>query len=144
MNSTDKRIEELLNRAGQTISDLPTSDGRHLTYDNELRSNAEHQVFDFAGQSGYVDVIDCLAMHQDYIIHQAEIIDRLETALENQVTLHENLMHVIGNADIPDGVSYDQFCLVVDNIYRAVQTAQEGWENYESGVPKDGGVDDAD
>lgn len=64
----------------------------------------------------------------------AEIIDRLEWALENQVTLHENLMHVISNADIPEGVSYDQFCLVVDSIYKAIQTAQEGWENYEEGA----------
>lgn len=137
MNSCDERIEKTLNRAGQTASDLPKSYGWYLTYDKELRSNAEHQVFEFAGQSGFVDIIDCLAIHQDYIIHQAEVIDRLETALENQVTLHENLMHVIANADIPEGVSYEQFCLVVDSIYKAVQTAQEGWETYDIDSPKD-------
>lgn len=81
--TSNERIEKTLNRAGQTASDLPKSYGWYLTYDKELRSNAEHQVFEFAGQSGFVDIIDCLAIHQDYIIHQAEVIDRLETALEN-------------------------------------------------------------
>lgn len=79
----DERIEALLNRAGQTISDLPKSDGKHLTYDRESRSSAEHEVFAYAKQSGYVDVIDCLAMHQDYILHLTDVIDRMETALEN-------------------------------------------------------------
>lgn len=79
----DERIEKLLNRAGQTISDLPKSDGKHLTYNRESRSSAEHKVFAYAKQSGYVDVIDCLAMHQDYILHLTDVIDRMETALEN-------------------------------------------------------------
>ena len=79
----NERIEQLLNRAGQTISDLPKSDGKHLTYDRESRSSAEHGVFAYAKQSGYVDVIDCLAMHQDYILHLTDVIDRMETALEN-------------------------------------------------------------
>ena len=80
--TADERIEKLLNRFGQTISDLPQSDTRHLTYGRESRSNAEHQVFAFAGKSGYVDILDCLAMHQDYICHLADVIDRMETALE--------------------------------------------------------------
>ena len=120
MNSADKRIEELLNRAGQTISDLPKR------YRQEHRNTA----FDAADKFG-----GSLSMTQDfenYILHLTDIIDRFEWALENQVTLHESLMHVIANADIPEGVSYDQFCLVVDSIYKAVQTAQEGWENYDT------------
>lgn len=75
-------IEKLLNHFCVTISDLPKSDGRHLTYDRDLRSNAEHQVFAFAGKSGLVDIIDCLAMHQDYIMHQSDVIEKLVTALE--------------------------------------------------------------
>lgn len=142
----NERLEALLNQAGQTISDLPNGDGRHLIYDRELRKCVVRASRDLHGIScdDLVDIIDETRMVTDYILHLTDIIDRMEWALENQVTLHENLMHVIGNADIPDGVSYDQFCLVVDNIYRAIQTAQEGWENYEEGVPKDGGVDDAD
>lgn len=125
MNSCDERLEALLNRAGQTISDLP-KDYSDI-YCIQAYAEAETWSPDVS------TVREC----SKYILHLTDIIDRFETALENQVTLHENLMHVIGNADIPDGVSYDQFCLVVDNIYRAVQTAQEGWETYEEGVPKD-------
>lgn len=128
MNSCDERIEKTLNRARQTISDLPDP--------NSYTLEEEGRAMEAAAEYG--------CSKEAYILHLTDVIDRFEWALENQVTLHENLMHVIGNADIPDGMSYDQFCLVVDSIYKAVQTAQEGWENYEEGVPKDGGVDDDD
>lgn len=151
MNSADKRIEELLNRAGQTISDLPQSfAGGPEAYGEEARKNAL-----CAAWSWYLpavisagDAVDFMQNRRNetvmaqYILHLTDIIDRMGWALENQVTLHENLMHVISNADIPEGVNYDQFCLVVDSIYKAIQTAQEGWETYEEGVPKDGSVDD--
>lgn len=131
----DERIEKTLNRAGQTISDLPRANGIGMpygvaNYEPLLKEASDFMQFNAPAGFEVFNVIQ-------YALHLTDVIDRLEWALENQVTLHENLMHVIGNADIPDGVSYDQFCLVVDNIYRAVQTAQEGWENYESGVPKD-------
>ena len=126
----DERIEELLNRAGQTISDLPKR------YEQAVRNNAFDAADHFGGS------LSMTQNFEDYILHLTDVIDRMETALENQVTLHEHLIHVIGNADIPDGVSYEQFCLVTDSIYKAVQTAQEGWENYEDGVPKDWSVDD--
>lgn len=129
MNSCDERLEALLNRAGQTISDLPKD------YSDEMCMRAYACVQQLRSENKLSSWHECLK----YILHLTDVIDRLETALENQVTLHENLMHVIGNADIPDGVSYDQFCLVTDSIYKAIQTAQEGWENYEEGVPKDGG-----
>ena len=135
MNSADKRIEELLNRAGQTISDLPKANGIGMPYGVDTYKPLLKEASNFTqinAPAGF-EVFNVI----QYALHLTDVIDRLETALENQVTLHENLMHVIGNADIPDGASYEQFCLVVDNIYRAVQTAQEGWENYESGVPKD-------
>lgn len=135
MNSADERIEKLLNRAGQTISDLPKVNGigmpyRIDKYESLLKAAADFTQFNAPAGFEVFNVIQ-------YALHLTDIIDRFEWALENQVTLHENLMHVIGNADIPESVSYEQFCLVVDSIYRAVQTAQEGWENYESGVPKD-------
>lgn len=126
----DERIEKLLNRAGQTISDLPKR------YEQAVRNNA----FDVADHFG--GSLSMTQNFEDYILHLTDVIDRLEWALDNQVTLHENLMHVIANADIPEGVSYEQFCLVTDSIYKAIQTAQEGWENYEAGVPKDWSVDD--
>ena len=136
MNSADKRIEELLNRAGQTISDLPKPSESSFAYSGKLEEACEAAMKFSKGEEAKEPVYFELVL-ADYILHLTDIIDRFEWALENQVTLHENLMHVISNADIPDGVSYDQFCLVVDSIYKAIQTAQEGWENYEEGVPKD-------
>lgn len=133
----DGRIEKTLNRAGQTISDLPKA----YSYDQMIKA-AETMTAYLAKLYPDDPIRDEPENFLWFILHLTDIIDRMEWALENQVTLHENLMHVIGNADIPEGVSYDQFCLVVDSIYKAVQTAQEGWENYEDGVPKDGSVDD--
>lgn len=125
----DERIEKLLNRAGQTISDLPDK------YDEMAIDAAANTAEAWSHRITW-------RRYVDYILHLTDVIDRMETALENQVTLHEKLMHVIGNADIPEGFSFKQFCLVAGSIYTAVQTAQEGWENYEEGVPKDGSVDD--
>ena len=150
MNSCDERIEKTLNRVGQTISDLPKASeysyahsvNNHEVYGNVMKAVCEFNRMDH--DENYRKDFDAFRALVDYVMHLTDVIDRMETALENQVTLHENLMHVIGNADIPDGVSYDQFCLVVDNIYKAVQTAQEGWENYEEGVPKDWSEDDED
>ena len=140
----DERIEKTLNRAGQTISDLPEG---YLLNAGEAKAIQGVACRWFVNEDAPEGValrnLVSIPLYQ-YILHLTDVIDRMEWALENQVTLHEHLMHVIGNADIPDGVSYDQFCLVVDNIYKAVQTAQEGWENYEAGVPKDGGADDED
>lgn len=122
----DERLEKLLNRAGQTISDLPSP----IDYNIEQEELAMEAAADFGGGL------------EAYILHLTDVIDRLEQALENQVTLHENLMHVIGNADIPESVDYEDFSLVVDSIYKAVQLAQEGWESYEGGVPEDQRIDD--
>lgn len=137
MNNCDERIEKTLNRAGQTISDLPNDYLLNAGEAKAIQGVACRWFIDEDAPEGVaLRNLVSIPLYQ-YILHLTDIIDRLETALDNQVTLHENLMHVISNADIPDGVSYDQFCLVVDSIYKAVQTAQEGWENYEEGVPKD-------
>ena len=121
----DERIEALLNRAGQTISDLPKR------YEQEHRNTAFDAADKFGGS------LSMTQNFEDYILHLTDVIDRLEQALENQVTLHENLIHVICNADIPESVDYEDFSLVVDSIYKAVQLAQEGWETYEGGCPRE-------
>jgi len=138
----DERIEKILNRAGQTISDLPEGYLLNACEAKAIQGVACRWFVDEDAPEGVaLRNLVSIPLYQ-YILHLTDVIDRLETALDNQVTLHEHLIHVIGNADIPEGVSYDQFCLVVDSIYKAIQTAQEGWENYEDGVPKDGSVDD--
>lgn len=134
MNSADKRIEELLNRAGQTISDLPRKQGEPYSGENCQKANgtAWRWYLNVDTDMDDYDSTRSKFVLKLYILHLTDVIDRMEWALENQVTLHENLMHVIGNADIPEGVSYKQFCYVVDSIYKAIQTAQEGLENYDT------------
>ena len=132
--TTDERLEALLNRAGQTISDLPKHQEYHFSYPAYLQSRVWDHIKSIYGDKWHE--LDYQRLFVDYILHLTDIIDRMETALENQVTLHDNLMHVIGNADVPDDVSYEQFCLVVDSVYKAVETAQEGWESYEGGRPE--------
>ena len=132
MNSVDKRIEELLNRAGQTISDLPKGYFLNAGEAKAIQGAACRWFIDDDAPEGVaLRNLVSIPLYQ-YILHLTDIIDRMEWALDNQVTLHEHLIHVIANADIPEGVSYEQFCLVTDSIYKAVQTAQEGWENYDT------------
>ena len=66
--TADERLEALLNRAGQTISDLPEG------Y-SENKAEAVFNLFEFDGE------LDATV----YIIHLAAIIDRMETALENVI-----------------------------------------------------------
>ena len=64
--TADERIEALLNRAGQTISDLPGP----LGYTAKQEAAAMEAAADFGGD----DVL---------ILHLTDVIDRMETALEN-------------------------------------------------------------
>lgn len=67
----DERIENLLNRAGQTISDLPKR------YEQEHRNTAFDAADHFGGS------LSMTQNFEDYILHLTDVIDRMETALEN-------------------------------------------------------------
>ena len=67
----DERLEQLLNRCGQTISDLPKqhyAENRSMAFDEALKY--------FGGN-------DPWKASDEYILHLTDIIDRMETALEN-------------------------------------------------------------
>ena len=66
--TADERLEKLLNRAGQTISDLPGPFG----YTTKQEEAALEAAADFGGE-------------EPLILHQTDIIDRMETALENVI-----------------------------------------------------------
>lgn len=69
----DERIEALLNRAGQTISDLPKR------YEQEHRNTAFDAADHFGGSL-------CMTQNfEDYILHLTDVIDRMETALGNVI-----------------------------------------------------------
>ena len=102
--TADERIEKLLNRYGQTIADLPAGEMIH--------QGVIHQVYGQPNQYGflpkiygeerssaaliaacqyhhleerkieYLGVVNRLIVYEDYICHLADIIDRMEAALE--------------------------------------------------------------
>ena len=81
--TADERIEALLSRFGQTISDLPTGQPdvkRGLAYSTETRLNARLTAARHCKAD--LDVSNETVM-ADYICHLADVIDRMETALSN-------------------------------------------------------------
>ena len=81
--TADERIEKLLNRFGQTISDLPKPDERkkRYTYGWYTKLNLDKAARKWEGIDSYFswDVVG------DYACHLCDIIDRLEIALETAV-----------------------------------------------------------
>lgn len=66
----DERLEKLLNKAGQTISDLPTR------YDEYAHSLAAEAAETWSSRITW-------RRYTDYILHLTDVIDRLEWALDN-------------------------------------------------------------
>ena len=129
-------FEERLAALGVDLSDLPQFDGCHLTYDRQSRSMAEQEVYRFEGMSGqFVDIIDCLKMHQDYILHLVDIIDRMETRIVNLTGERDYLLRLYG-FDCEDCKKYDECNHDGDYCERDLV---EDW----AGVPEDWRVDDA-
>ena len=69
--SADERLEKLLNRFGQTISDLPE------IYEDESRESGVNSAIKWSRKTGG----RVLAV-ENYICHLCDVIDRMETALE--------------------------------------------------------------
>lgn len=81
MLKADERIEKLLNCFGQTISDLPK--GRDYMHKDKLivsMKNADRQAFDWFNPELRGE-FDFFGLHA-YICHLADVIDRMEVALE--------------------------------------------------------------
>lgn len=78
--SADERIEKLLNRFGQTISDLPKPSFTDFAYSYKHRQNARKAAYRFDyDEDGEFNKSSV----DDYICHLADVIDRMESALEN-------------------------------------------------------------
>lgn len=69
----DERIEKTLNRAGQTISDLPKD------YSDVDCMRAYAAVQEWRSENNLSTQHEC----EKYILHLTDVIDRMETALEN-------------------------------------------------------------
>lgn len=87
--TADERIEKLLNRFGQTIEDLPNPkdyDWSRSAYDDVHLQSAKKAAYVWMWDE-YQDA-DIIPMDEiepplcDYICHLADVIDRMEIALE--------------------------------------------------------------
>ena len=94
--TADERIEKLLNHFGQTIADLPKpkniGNGFFTAgYNNESRHVAANSVLQYL-IPGAVDIDQqnkgsMLMALEDYICHLADVIDRMEVALETALRI---------------------------------------------------------
>ena len=101
----DERIEKLLNRAGQTISDLPRSfAGGPEAYGDEPRKNALCAAWSWylpavisAGEAmDYIQNRRNETVMDQYILQLTDVIDRMETALENVCGERDYLRQISG------------------------------------------------
>jgi len=90
----DERIEKLLNRAGQTISDLPRVNGIGMPYGvdrYEPLLKAASDFIRFNAPAGF-EVFNVI----QYALHLTDVIDRMETALENVCGERDYLRQIAG------------------------------------------------
>ena len=79
--TADERIEKLLNRFGQTISDLPKPENKEYSYGWYKMQHLDKAAIKWGKKDTYFawDVV------ADYACHLCDVIDRLEIALETAV-----------------------------------------------------------
>ena len=144
----DERIEKLLNKAGQTISDLPRSfAGGPEAYGEEARKNAL-----CAAWSWYLpavisagDAVDFMQNRRNetvmaqYILHLTDIIDRMETALENVCGEHDYLVWAL-KKNYPCDVCIHRYKYRFEKPCDLCERANSKFEF--AGVPEDWWVDD--
>lgn len=139
--TADERLESLLNRAGQTISDLP---GDYETA--KLRGIADviHDWRPYDPNDGPKAILDA---YRKYILHLTDIIDRMETALENVCGERDFLLKVIQRHR--DGTPV-QDCEICTFYYDYSGVCGEDCDDespetdyFEFGVPEDISVKDA-
>lgn len=111
--TADERIEKLLNHFGQTIADLPKADGMHHVYDCGHRKMAEKTAYEWHKVIGpYFDMIDSVRMLDSYICHLADVIDRMEIALETALIQLDGKCNKCSSYDDCDGNCSEQFRII--------------------------------
>lgn len=105
--TADERIEALLNRAGQTISDLPrkgteASEPYPLSACPKANGAAWGWYLDIGGDMDDYDSTRTKLVLKQYILHLTDVIDRMETALENVIGERDYLMAVVDSGGLFD------------------------------------------
>lgn len=94
--TADEHLEQLLNRAGQTISDLPKGNRKEGAYPGQkVRAMQAVCQFDRMLDVSDVGILNCL----DYILHLTDVIDRMEWALENVIGERDYLEKRLADVD---------------------------------------------
>lgn len=146
--TADERLEALLNRAGQTISDLPKKGMMEVSEPYPLNAlpKANGAAWNwYLGIGTDMDDYDSTRSKMIlklYILHLTDIIDRMETALENVCGERDYLRHVAGvdgcwtctNSDSGMECHRPEGCVLNDEGRCA------GYEY--AGIPEDWRVDD--
>lgn len=147
--TSDERIEALLNRAGQTISDLPRKwDGCvSEPYSGEQCYKAHGAAWAwYVGEDQRAvpelerqeSTRDRLVL-RSYILHLTDVIDRMETALENVIGERDWLKSVL------ERHLFCETCVGGQGMEPCVDGHRCSIENPNyrySGVPEDWGADD--
>lgn len=114
----DERLEQLLNRAGQTISDLPDR------YDEDAHRLAAYRAEQWSMRITW-------RQYTDYILHLTDVIDRLEWALENLLNLKDRHVHIVSNVDAPEGMAQEQYFTAAEAIIDATDKYRAGLEPWD-------------
>jgi len=110
--TADERIEKLLNRFGQTISDLPkpSEEGEGYAYEFEHRNSALEAALYWTkanSSNPFSKIID-------YICHLADVIDRMEIALETALTQFGNDCDKCSTFEYCEGNCQDSSALAIN------------------------------
>ena len=145
--TADEIIESALNRAGQTISDLPQNfPGGPEAYSEEAQKQALCEAWSWylplVASGG--DMMGILSNGRNgdiaaqYILHLTDVIDRLVTAVENLAGERDWLKEMARNDGCPTCANHKPGDPLLCSLEKWTQGADGNCGNYEySGVPED-------
>ena len=108
----DERLEALLNKAGQTLADLPKPGEKHTAYPAEMYGRLVKAAQNFDGMTG--DALLPIQIAQ-YALHLTDIIDRMEWALDKTLRekayIRAKCCYICGMLDSYDTANSCEECL---------------------------------
>ena len=127
--TADQHIEETLNRAGGTISDLP----KDMTNRDVAGLIERIKAIDLTGNvvEHFCGVNLLFIKAVGAILHLTDVIDRYDEALTRLCDLRDRHVHIVGNVDPPDGVTQEQLHACIEAIIDATEKYRAGLEPWD-------------
>lgn len=143
--TANERLEKLLNRAGQTISDLPrkgmeVSEPYPLDACPKANGAAWNWYLDIGCDMDAYDSTRTKLVLKLYILHLADVIDRMETALENVIGERDYLAYRFSQVDCDCDICEYKDLTVLDDPCAPCDIGRIKFEL--AGVPEDWRADD--